>query len=267
MLPAPVWVLAGAALTLLGVWQTNRGNTRRLREQLQHDADQRRIDREQGIRKEIYLDAAEAISTGLTSIPAFANLDISDPEIMARYIDRAPAVAKVHVIANVRTAAAVERLTREIAAAAARLLIKRLPVKFAKSALTSVENALATFEKERGRWVEMMRQENLAGRDENRWKWITHNFEFEQGRVKQATSERDKLRPELIRKHLDLLEECVRESVALQEFLVPALLAIRDELGFAADEPEMRRVFAEGAAGNAATLKKLAEELRALGAP
>jgi hypothetical protein len=146
-IPATFWgVLAGSGFTLLGVWATNRDNTQRLERQLNHDAAQRRIDREQALRKEIYFAAAEAISAGLLTVARFADLEIADGEITAPFVARAPAIAKVHVIATVRTAAAVERLAREMGAVYMRLLIKRLPVRSIKNHLAGIDSSIATFD-------------------------------------------------------------------------------------------------------------------------
>lgn len=267
-IPATFWgVVAGSFFTSLGVWLTNRSAIRRHREQLKHDTKQRRVDREQALRKEIYLAATEATSAGMISVTRFADLDLPNASITTPFTERAPSIAKVHVIATVPTAQAVERLTRELGAAYSRLIVQRVPLVFAKSQLTAIEHTVEEINKESARWVEMMKQENLAGRDEHRWAWIQRNYEFEQKRLKETMEERDRLRPELTQTHLNFLEICTRESFNLQEFTLPALIAIRQELGFAADESEIRRIFEQGRVAQAEILRAMVNEIRELTAP
>jgi hypothetical protein len=55
------------------------------------------------LRKEVYLAAAEAIAAGTNAIGRFANLDIPNDQITAPHMEKAPAISKVHVIANTNT--------------------------------------------------------------------------------------------------------------------------------------------------------------------
>ena len=53
-----------------------------------------------GLRKEVYLQAMEAISTGMTAIGRFGELNIPLQELMRAYMDRSHAIAKVSIIGN-----------------------------------------------------------------------------------------------------------------------------------------------------------------------
>jgi hypothetical protein len=64
-IPGTFWgVLAGSAFSLGGVVLSNRNSARNLRLRLEAEREARNTEREMGLRKEIYLAAAEAIPPG-----------------------------------------------------------------------------------------------------------------------------------------------------------------------------------------------------------
>lgn len=262
--PATLWgVVIGSLLTSLGVWLTNRGVAKRFTRQLKHDEKQRRDEREFALRRDVYLAASDALSTGLMAITRYANLKIDDGEVTGPYVEKAPAVAKVHVVATIPTIKVVNRLTDELGAAYARLLVKRLPVRVQTTELESVRSSMAKYGAEAQRWVEVMQQENLQGRDENRSTWIRRNFDFEHARHLEAIEAEKRLSPATARSQLDLLEECAKEHLALLEFVTPVLVAIRTELGFGTDEAELQRVLGASVTRQEAIIATLSAELRA----
>jgi hypothetical protein len=242
-IPATFWgVVIGSFFTSLGVWLTNRGVAKRFDRQLKHDRELRRDGREFALRREIYLAASDALAAGMIAISRFADMEIADGKVTSDYLEKAPAVARVHAVARVATIEAVENLNLELSAVYARLLVKRLPVRVLKTQLTALESSIATCGAEVARWVEMMKQENLQGRDDNRWTWIKRNFEFEQKRHQEAIDAQKALLPDVLKKQMDLLEECAKEHLAALSVVIPVLIAIRTELGLEADEMGLRTV-------------------------
>ena len=100
-IPATFWgVIIGAFFSLSGVALTNRANDRRLHAQLAHDRQIKDRERELTLRKDVYLAAAEAISAGLMTVGRFADLEIPHDKLTEIYLEKSPAIAKVHVIAR-----------------------------------------------------------------------------------------------------------------------------------------------------------------------
>src|SRR5258706_7277488 len=94
--PATFWgVVTGSFLTLIGVIATNKGNDRRLAAQLTHDREMQARERDQILRKDIYLAAAEAIQAGVSAIPRFGDLNIPHNDLLKDYTQKAPSIAKV----------------------------------------------------------------------------------------------------------------------------------------------------------------------------
>jgi hypothetical protein len=190
-IPATFWgVVIGSFFSLGGIVMANRANDRRLREQLKHDREMRNRDRELSLRKDVYLSAAEAVSAGITAIGRFADLEIPNNKLTEAYIDKSPAIAKVHVIANERTAEALTNLLGELNAAYLRLFAKRYPLVAQKNQISLLQQLMNSFSQERDRMLELMKQFNLDGvTDQRRWEVIDGSFKFEQSRITEASKQ------------------------------------------------------------------------------
>lgn len=246
-IPASFWgVVVGSLLALGGVVVSNRANDRRLRQQLAHDREIRNRERELSLRKDIYLAAAEAISTGINSLGSFANLDIPNDKLTAAYIDKSPSIAKVHVIALKDTAKAIAKLVGELGAAYLRLFAARLPLLAEKQRIAVLKDSMDAFGRERDRMLELMKQYNLSGeKDPRKWDILEKNFNFEQQRINAAIKEHDGLSSAMYLKQIDLMTECINETTKLSRLIVPVLVAVRAELDIPLDEESYVAVMEE----------------------
>ncbi len=263
-IPATFWgVVAGAFFTLIGVALTNRANDRRLREQLAHDRQIKDRDRELSLRKDVYLAAAEAVSAGFMSVGRFANLDISNEEITAGYIEKSPSIAKVHVIAREDTAKAVATFTGELGAVYLRLFAKRIPLVAQKQQLALLKAQMDSFGKERDRMLDLMKQHNLEGSgDQRRWNIIDGNFKFEQQRVEETVKQYNQLAAVLYAAQLKYMEECIGEMAKLTLLLVPIVVTTRRELDLPIDETAYRQILEEGLRKQEVSLREFLDSVQ-----
>src|SRR5450631_1615901 len=103
-IPSTFWgVLAGSFFSLGGVVLSNRNSARNQQRQLEHDRDTRRLEREMALRKDVYLAATESIFAGLSAVGSLSNLALDPLVILAEYRVKAPAVAKINIIAEAET--------------------------------------------------------------------------------------------------------------------------------------------------------------------
>jgi hypothetical protein len=79
-----------------------------------HERMMRKRDREFDLRKEIYLDAAEVLSIGAMSISKLANIEIGNDKVLVEYQERAPAIAKLQLVAGADTWKAVSEIMGEL---------------------------------------------------------------------------------------------------------------------------------------------------------
>ncbi|MGH8128552.1 MAG: hypothetical protein ACRETC_09380 [Gammaproteobacteria bacterium] len=246
-IPAAFWgVVVGALLSLGGVTLTNRASDKRLRAQFEHERIEKAKEREMALRKDVFLAAAEAIAAGINSISRFVDLDLPDNLITSDYIQKSPAIIKVHVIAKMETIKGIISFTGELGALFYRLVGKRLELMSDKNAITLIDSQVADFGKERDRILERMKQQNIEGIvDDCCWGVLQNNFDFEVQRINEALTHRAQLVATLRPKHLEFMRECLRQTAAMGEILVAVLTEVRAELELPFDQTEYQQLVSE----------------------
>lgn len=242
-IPASFWgVVVGSFCSIAGVAITNRASDKRLRAQFEHERESKTKDREMALRKEVFLSAAEAVASGMNSIGRFANLDIPNDQITQPYVEKAPAISKVHVIANIETILPLAQFTSRLGALYLELFAKRHELINARNAIALVDNQVEQFGKERDRILEMIKQHNIEGVvDQRRWEVLQDNFAFEQNRISDGLAHRAQLAAALQPKHLEFMRQCLSHTEQLGAMLIPVLTAVRRELDLPLDEAAYRQ--------------------------
>lgn len=246
-IPASFWgVVVGSFCSIAGVAITNRASDKRLRAQFEHERESKTKDREMALRKEVFLSAAEAVASGMNSIGRFANLDIPNDQITQPYVEKAPAISKVHVIANIETILPLAQFTSRLGALYLELFAKRHELINARNAIALVDNQVEQFGKERDRILEMIKQHNIEGVvDQRRWEVLQDNFAFEQNRISDGLAHRAQLTAALQPKHLEFMRQCLSHTEQLGAMLIPVLTAVRRELDLPLDEAAYRQAMVE----------------------
>lgn len=246
-IPASFWgVVVGSFCSIAGVAITNRASDKRLRAQFEHERESKTKDREMALRKEVFLSAAEAVASGMNSIGRFANLDIPNDQITQPYVEKAPAISKVHVIANIETILPLAQFTSRLGALYLELFAKRHELINARNAIALVDNQVEQFGKERDRILEMIKQHNIEGVvDQRRWEVLQDNFAFEQNRISDGLAHRAQLAAALQPKHLEFMRQCLSHTEQLGAMLIPVLTAVRRELDLPLDEAAYRQAMVE----------------------
>lgn len=235
--PSSFWgVIVGAAIPLACVVLTNRDNDRRLRARLSHEREMRVKDHELGLRREVYLGAVEAIWAGFVSLGKIGDLEISNNQVSAEYMAKSAAVGKVQIVATMETARAVLTASNELTAAIMRLFTLRAAVMTQKSKLTQMDANIAASAQERSRMLEMMKQYNLERKkDPQKFQTIQGAFEFQQKQVLDALPERNALAAQFLEAQFEIAKTSTEELGKLWTHVVPAILAVREELGIPLD--------------------------------
>lgn len=246
--PSSFWgIVFGSGLSLggvlAGVILTNRANDKRLRTQFEHDRELRIKDRELALRKDIYMEAVEALSAGVQSIGRFVDLDIANAKVTESYTEKAPAVAKLHVIANEETVQAVATITGELTAIFLRLFAKRVPLAVQKARLAALDDQMAGFAKTRDEMLELMKQFNLeVSTDQPRWAAMQRNFDFEAKRVADALQQKSIMNLAFLTGQIELAEYAFNEIGRINQLIGPAVFAVRRELELPIDEVRYQRM-------------------------
>lgn len=231
-IPATFWgVVFGSFFSIVGVWLTNRASTARLQVQFQHERGLKTKERELALKKDIYLDAAEAVSIALASIAKFGNLDLPNDKVMEEYLKKSPAFAKVQVVGEMETVDALLDFTGELGAVLLKLWVRRHQLIADKNQISILDGQVTVYQKESDRFLEMMKQYNLNNSvDASRWSVLQKNFDFEHKRTTEGIRDRQTSANQLAARHLEFIGECSMATISVSTLILPLLLAVRKEL-------------------------------------
>lgn len=256
-------VVIAATAAFIGVFVTHRGHEKRFSRQLGHDKEVKRIEREMALRKEIFLDAAEAIVAGIGAVARFADLKVPHDELTKEFNEKRSAIAKVHIIAREETVYAVSAFMDELSATLIRLSLARQPLIQMQSRLKILEDQIQEFGKEKDRLVELMKQLNFEGNTEqHRWDFVKNTFEFEDKRANEANQEHQSLTLNLRTVHLNFLEACYESSAQISKLLIPAVREVRSELELPFDESRYRQMIENSSNQQTQLIKEFIAKLR-----
>ncbi len=260
-----IGALIGSLSSLAGVFSTNRGNNKRLREQLEYDRRIKREERELTLRKEVYLANAEAISSGLDAIYRFADLEIPNDAVAELFIQRSSSIGKSYLIANDETLRAIMNFIGELNSTYYGLWVKRDPLMKKKMLLTSLNEQIRRCDAEMSQLVEVVKRFSLAGeKDHDRWKWVTDSFDLQNKLRADLVKKFNVIANELYTKRAEFRTECTAESARLSRLLLPALIAVRKELNLPIGEAVLTEALENNLKREEASLKKQIEEMEKL---
>lgn len=263
-----IYLMSGL-LTLTGslgaVYLTNRAHDRRLKLQLAHDLELKKRDREMSLRKEVYLEAAEAMSAGLITLGRFGNFEVADDKLSEDYVSKLPSVQKIHVIAKEETVEALVKFSGELAATMLRLLTKRYPLVWQAQQMKFLQTQIDGALKDQSRMLQLMEQHNLDGaKDQEKWDTIQRNFDYAKGKFDELQKQSADLGTTLYPKQLQFMEECIREGSKLSRLLVPVVVSIRRELELPLDETKYSKLMEEAAVKGEQSVKEFTGQLLSL---
>ena len=243
-IPGAVWAAIFASiLTLSGVLVTNRANYKRMKEQLLHDAEERDKERKMDLRRQVYLEVAEAITANYTILNRFPDLTVTDSDLSKQFSNSAVSISKVNVIGSDRTIKAVSDLSLAISRKYLELTAKRLPLVQRQQEINMQNRFLTQSAAERDRMIELMKEYNLQGSEDKRlWNVINNNFEFEKKRCDEFIAKINELRRINSQGQIQLSLECFEASKEISKFFIPAISAVREEMGIPFDADSFRKV-------------------------
>lgn len=132
-IPLAVWAAIAAAVlgpvaTLIGVVLSNRNLRKNVRKQLAHDASQRDIERKMALRREVYLEAAAALSHLTQVLGQVSNLGHDLNALSGAFADDLAKLAKIQMVGTEETVEAVMTYINAVGPAFMELLMLRTPM-------------------------------------------------------------------------------------------------------------------------------------------
>ena len=189
------------------------------------------IEREKSLKKEVFMEAAEALTNSLNMIANFSNLNLSEEALTSSISSEAGKIAKVQIVGEGRTVRAVTTIISSIGEATLKLMLER-------SSLINRKNLMAINEKQRDksqaeieRYISIMKNLNLQGNtDQGLWDTINRAIDYENGQVETYDKEIESLWDAQNKEHLEYVSKCMDIFFDISVILPEAILAVREEL-------------------------------------
>lgn len=263
-IPESVWGIAfGSLISFSAVMLATRAGDKRLLAQFKHERDKATKDREMSLRKEVFFDAADAVSAGIDAIPNFANLNVAVDNITSDVRKKSSALGRVYVIAKIETIERFVELQTQLGEIYLKLFARRAELEKESAKLKLIDSQVEQFGKERDRFLEMIKQHNIEGtRDQRKWDVLHGNFEFEQTRITKLLEEREALVASVAPVHAEFIRECAAHVQAVRKASIgPLLAAVRAELELEFNHQAFQALTNESVAKQSAALDAFVNQL------
>ncbi len=128
------------------------------------------IEREKLLKKEVYMDAVEAITISLNSVASFSNLNLSEEIVTKEFSSEAGKIAKVQIVGTGETVKAVTVFMSAIGTAILNLMLERASLIQRKNTIEINEKLRGKSRAEVERYISIMKNLNLQGNaDQDVW--------------------------------------------------------------------------------------------------
>lgn len=189
------------------------------------------IEREKNIKKEVYLQAIEALTRSQNVVASLTNLNENEQQITSSMRDNAGSIAKIQIVGSEETVKAVTIIMSSIGSAILELMLERSVLVNRKNTIELLETYRIKAADEIDRYISVMTNINIEGNHNQRlWDATNRNVEFQ-------TQQRDKYRQEINdlwviqnEAHVEFTQKCMNEFFEITSLLPAAVLSVREEL-------------------------------------
>lgn len=204
------------------------------------------IEREKNTKKEVYLEAVEAIVRSQNMVSNFCNLNMLEQEITSCLSADAGKIARVQIVGNPNTVKAVTSFMAAVATATMDLMLERSELMLRKNDIQITENLQTRSQQEVDRYIALMKNLNLEGNSDPRlWETINNGIKYEQEQVSKYNAELDKLWVVQNAEHMRYTKHCMNTFFEISALLPNAVLSVRDELDLNIEPEDYMSIFNE----------------------
>lgn len=258
-IPDVVWSgLLASGLTVTGVLLSDRSNTKRLRLQLQHDAEQKSTERTAALRREVYLRVAEEmvrVVSHLASLPQADLTKVNPAEGMQGFF---VAAAKLQMVAEPKTTLLVNRAAADYAELQLKVLEALVPLQRLRIDINIHGNMYDKAQAEVNRIVvEMGRFNETVQVDSRVFQALERAFASYQEQAQKWADKRNAAWEEFNKRHVDFQKDLHGELLRLNTAHIPVMVALRGDLGLTVELDALKAQMEE----NAERLTKQLERL------
>jgi len=244
--PAFYGVIIGALLTIIGVLLTNSSNTKRLRIQHEFEREIRNKERDLNLRRDVYMDAMEALSAGITAVSRFSDLHETPESLMQSYSDLSPKVSRVMIIGENETIKELANFSIELNGAFLRLSAKREKFNAIHQQSQVLESRLESAQKELERSTALLIKPMETANPEIVSQKSQEKCDTIEKQITALKAKEEEVGNQLIQMIKDLVQTSMSEVAELNHRLVPLISLVRSELGLPFDEDYYAQIMEQG---------------------
>lgn len=257
--PVVVGALIALAATLLAAglnfWHGAR--------QLKHDRAQRERERQLTLKREVYLPAAAATTKLQLLIIRCIDLTVPDADLMSDSSEASATLAKVELIGGNETIKTLTRFLAEFATRYAEMVKARVELKVKAERIAALDRLMDDeLAKQQQYRSEIVSSGSKGVEVANLRTCLDHAIKA----YAAYAAEKESQTRENLDWSLAQLRTAYESYAKLGELLVPAMVAVRDEMGIEYDKAEYIRCMDAAIRGNGATLIAMVDKLPNLAA-
>lgn len=202
------------------------------------------VEREKNTKKDVYMEAVEAITRSQNIIPSFSNLNRDEEQITSSMVSDSGKVAKVQIVGSKETVKAVTEYMAAIGSATLDLMLERSGLMLRKNSIHTLENLRDKSQQEIDRYIAIMKNLNLEGnQDPALWKTINGNVDFEQKQYDKFQAQIAELWQIQNKEHLEFIRKCMNKFFEISALLPNAVLSVRNELDLEISSDDYLNIF------------------------
>ena len=204
------------------------------------------IEREKLLKKEVYLEAAEAIVRYQNVISILPEISISNEQLSSSFADYSGRIAKIHMVATEETLKAVTVFVGEVNSAFMNLMLDRGNLMVRKLKIDNLETYRAKYNNEVERCLTIMRNMNLEGNSNKKaWNRVNQSFETECERRNEVADEINQLWETQKREHFSFTRKCMDSYFEITKLTPNIIIAVRRELELDIDKEKYLEILRE----------------------
>ena len=204
------------------------------------------IEREKTIKKEVYMEAVEAITRSQNMIANFANLNLTQESITNEFSQDAGKIAKVQIVGSKETVKSISNFMSEIGTVILDLTLSRTDLTSRIDSVKTHENLRDKSQLEVDRYLAIMKNLNLEGnQNPGAWDAVNRSFYFERAQIKEQQSIIDELWEIQNSEHLVYSRRCMDSFFQVSQLLPATVLSVRKELDLDISSEDYLDIFNE----------------------
>jgi len=189
------------------------------------------IERQRSIKKEVYLQAVEALTRTQNVVSSLSNLNTDAQKITSDMVSDSGLIAKVQIVGSEKTVKAVTTVMASIGTAIMELMLERGVLVKRKNKIELLEVYCSKAQDEIDRYISIMKNLNLEGNQDKRlWDTINNNVQFKTQQREKNAQEISDLWKIQNKEHLEFTQKSMDRFFETSALLPDAVLAVREEL-------------------------------------